>query len=49
MALNTFERLATVIHPADLTEIARRKKRLAQFLTGLRFVPLPGQPDLQDT
>ena len=32
MALNTFERLATVIHPADLTEIAGRKKRLAQFL-----------------
>ncbi len=32
MALNTFERLATVILPADLTEIAGRKKRLAQFL-----------------
>ena len=32
MALNTFERLATVINPADLTEIARRKKRLTQFL-----------------
>ncbi|MBK5274883.1 MAG: bifunctional [glutamate--ammonia ligase]-adenylyl-L-tyrosine phosphorylase/[glutamate--ammonia-ligase] adenylyltransferase [Desulfuromonadales bacterium] len=33
LALNTFERLATVIHPADLTEISHRKKRLAQFLT----------------
>jgi glutamate-ammonia-ligase adenylyltransferase len=32
MALNTFERLATVIDPADLAEIAQRKKRLAQFL-----------------
>ena len=32
MALNTFERLATVIHPADLTEIAGRRKRLTQFL-----------------
>jgi glutamate-ammonia-ligase adenylyltransferase len=32
MALNTFERLATVIHPTGLTEIAGRKKRLAQFL-----------------
>jgi [glutamine synthetase] adenylyltransferase / [glutamine synthetase]-adenylyl-L-tyrosine phosphorylase len=32
MALNTFERLATVIRPADLTDIALRKKRLAQFL-----------------
>jgi len=32
MALNTFERLATVIDPADLAEIALRKKRLAQFL-----------------
>jgi glutamate-ammonia-ligase adenylyltransferase len=33
MALNTFERLAGVIDPADLAELARRKKRLAQFLT----------------
>jgi glutamate-ammonia-ligase adenylyltransferase len=32
MALNTFERLATVINPADLTEIAHHKKRLTQFL-----------------
>src|SRR6185369_11422074 len=32
MALNTFERLATVIHPADLIEISLRKKSLAQFL-----------------
>lgn len=32
MALNTFERLITVIHPADVLEIARHKKRLAQFL-----------------
>jgi glutamate-ammonia-ligase adenylyltransferase len=32
MALNTFERLVTVIDPADLAEIAQRKKRLAQFL-----------------
>ena len=32
MALNTFERLATVINPADLAEIAHLKKRLAQFL-----------------
>ncbi len=33
MALNTFERLASVINPDDLTELAQRKKRLAQFLT----------------
>ncbi len=32
MALNTFERLAVVIPPADLTEIIHRKKRLSQFL-----------------
>jgi glutamate-ammonia-ligase adenylyltransferase len=32
MALNTFERLATVIQPADLTAIAGRTKRLTQFL-----------------
>jgi len=32
MALNTFERLATAIDPADLAELAGRKKRLAQFL-----------------
>jgi glutamate-ammonia-ligase adenylyltransferase len=32
MALNTFERLATVIRPADLAEIAGRRKRLTQFL-----------------
>ena len=33
MALNTFERLAGVIGPDDLAELAQRKKRLAQFLT----------------
>jgi len=32
MALNTFERLATVIDPTDLADLAGRKKRLAQFL-----------------
>src|ERR1039457_963057 len=32
MALHTFERLATVIHPDNLTKIAHHKRRLAQFL-----------------
>ncbi len=32
MALNAFERLAGVIGPADLTKLAGRKKRLAQFV-----------------
>jgi glutamate-ammonia-ligase adenylyltransferase len=32
MTLNTFERLAGVIPPADLDQIIHRKKRLAQFL-----------------
>lgn len=32
MALNAFERLAGVIPAADLTELAGRKKRLAQFV-----------------
>ena len=32
MALNAFERLAGVIPPADLIELAGRKKRLAQFV-----------------
>lgn len=32
LALNSFERLAGVIPPADLTELALRKRRLAQFI-----------------
>jgi len=32
MALNAFERLAGVIPPADLAELAGRKRRLAQFV-----------------
>ena len=32
MALNNFERLVGVIPPADLVEVAHRKKQLAQFL-----------------
>jgi len=32
MALNAFERLAGVIPPEDLTEVAQRRKRLNQFI-----------------
>ncbi|MDO9307638.1 MAG: bifunctional [glutamate--ammonia ligase]-adenylyl-L-tyrosine phosphorylase/[glutamate--ammonia-ligase] adenylyltransferase, partial [Deltaproteobacteria bacterium] len=32
LALNAFERLAGVIPPADLAELALRKRRLAQFI-----------------
>jgi glutamate-ammonia-ligase adenylyltransferase len=32
LALNAFERLAGVVSPEDLSELSRRKKRLAQFI-----------------
>ncbi|MGD0586869.1 MAG: bifunctional [glutamate--ammonia ligase]-adenylyl-L-tyrosine phosphorylase/[glutamate--ammonia-ligase] adenylyltransferase, partial [Oryzomonas sp.] len=32
MALNAFERLAGVIPPEDLAEVAQRRKRLGQFI-----------------